>query len=55
MGGKLGKAACFPFAQHMLSDSPGNSTYYGDKALLQAAAEKVDFKKLKAEAKKRSK
>ena len=47
MGGKLGKAACFPFAQHMLSDSPGTCTHYGDKAKLQHAAENINFSKLK--------
>lgn len=46
MGGKLGKAVCFPFAQHMLSDSPGNSTYYGNREALQKAAEAVDFAKM---------
>ena len=37
------KTACFPFAQHMLSDSPGNSTYYGSKVSLKKAAEGVEF------------
>ena len=46
--GKLRKAVCFPFAQHMLSDSPGTSTHYGSKETLKAAAEKVDFSKLKS-------
>lgn len=46
MGGKLGKAACFPYAQHMLSDSPGNSTYYGNKEDLKKAAEAMKFKDL---------
>ncbi|MBR3177804.1 hypothetical protein IKF27_03345 [Candidatus Saccharibacteria bacterium] len=46
--GKLRKAVCFPFAQHMLSDSPGASTHYGSKETLKAAAEKVDFSKLKS-------
>lgn len=36
---KLCQAVCFPFAQHMLSDSPGQSTFYGSKAALQKAAE----------------
>ena len=36
-------AACFPFAQHMLSDSPGNSTFYGSKASLEKAAKAVRF------------
>lgn len=47
MGGKLSGAACFPFAQHMLSDSPGRCTNYGSKAELAAAAEKINFKNLK--------
>ena len=47
LGGKLSGAACFPFAQHMLSDSPGRCTNYGSKAELQSTAEKVNFKKLK--------
>lgn len=34
LGGKLAQAFCFPFAQHMLSDSPGTSTFYGSKAAL---------------------
>ena len=46
--GKLRKAVCFPFAQHMLSDSPGASTHYGSKEALKAAVEKVDFSKLKS-------
>lgn len=33
------QAVCFPFAQHMLSDSPSKSTFYGSKAALQKAAE----------------
>ncbi|MBQ3352391.1 hypothetical protein IJG91_01895 [Candidatus Saccharibacteria bacterium] len=49
--GKLTKAVCFPFAQHMLSDSPGTKTHYGSKEALEAAAVKIDFKKLKGFAK----
>lgn len=45
-GGRLAQAACFPFAQHMLSDSPGNSTFYGSKTALQQAAESVRFEEL---------
>lgn len=41
--GELCQAACFPFAQHMLSDSPGKSTFYGSKAALRKAAEAVKF------------
>jgi len=37
------QAACFPFAQHMLSDSPGKSTFYGSKEALRKAAEAVEF------------
>lgn len=33
------QAVCFPFAQHMLSDSPGQSTFYGSKVALRKAAE----------------
>lgn len=42
--GKLVQAACFPFAQHMLADSPGTSTFYGSKEGLRQAAEAVEFK-----------
>ena len=47
LGGKLDKAACFPFSQHMLSDSPGTKTHYGSKTSLEKAASSVDFSKLK--------
>lgn len=47
VGGVLERAASFPFAQHMLSDSPGTSTHYGSEAKLRAAVEKVNFKKIK--------
>ena len=43
-GAKVAGAVCFPFAQHMLSDRPGDSTHYGSKAALEAAAKKVKFK-----------
>lgn len=43
LGGKLASAACFPFAQHMLADSPGTSTFYGSKAALRQAAAAVQF------------
>ncbi len=46
-GAVLEKAACFPFAQHMLSDSPGQQTYYGNEKALREAVEKVNFKKIK--------
>jgi len=44
---KLEKAICFPFAQHMLSDSPGVHTHYGNEKALRAAAEAVDFKQIR--------
>lgn len=44
---KLDKVASFPYAQHMLSDSPGTHTHYGNEKALRAAAESVDFNKLK--------
>lgn len=43
LSGELSQAACFPFAQHMLSDSPGTSTFYGSKDALRKAAEAVRF------------
>ncbi len=43
LGGELVQAACFPFAQHMLADSPGTSTFYGSREALQKAAEAVRF------------
>ena len=46
-GGVLERAACFPFAQHMLSDAPGAMTHYGNEAALRKAAESVNFKKIK--------
>ena len=46
-GAVLERAACFPFAQHMLSDSPGQQTHYGNEEALRAAVEKVDFSKIK--------
>lgn len=46
-GGRLQQAACFPFAQHMLSDSPGNSTHYGSKSKLRSAANSVNFDKIR--------
>lgn len=51
-GGKLDRAVCFPFAQHMLSDSPGNRTHYGSKSALARAAKSVDFSRLKSLAQK---
>lgn len=46
--GKLRKAVCFPFAQHMLSDSPGVRTHYGSKEALRAAASEINFNQLKS-------
>lgn len=46
-GAVLEKAVCFPFAQHMLSDSPGQQTHYGNEKSLREAVEKVDFRKIK--------
>lgn len=45
--GELDRAVCFPYAQHMLSDSPGVKTHYGSKEALKKAAEAVNFKKIK--------
>lgn len=45
-GAKVDKAACFPFAQHMLSDAPGQRTHYGSEAALRKAAEAVNFNKI---------
>ena len=44
---KLDKVVSFPYAQHMLSDSPGTHTHYGNEEALHAAAEKINFAKLK--------
>ena len=46
-GAKLERAACFPFAQHMLSDSPGTHTHYGSEEALKKAAEAVKFSSIK--------
>lgn len=46
-GAVLERVACFPFAQHMLSDAPGQQTYYGNEAALRKAVEAIDFKKIK--------
>ena len=46
-GAVLERAACFPFAQHMLSDSPGQMTHYGSEAALRKAVEAVDFDRIK--------
>ena len=44
--GDLFSLTFFPFAQHMLSDSPGQRTHYGSTEKLRAAVEKVDFGKI---------
>lgn len=46
IGGVLERVVSFPFAQHMLSDSPGQRTHYGSEEKLRAAAEAVDFRKI---------
>ncbi|MBR0431102.1 hypothetical protein IJJ05_02345 [Candidatus Saccharibacteria bacterium] len=43
----LDRVVSFPFAQHMLSDSPGTHTHYGNEELLRKAAESVKFSKIK--------
>ncbi|MBR3414958.1 hypothetical protein IKG73_03040 [Candidatus Saccharibacteria bacterium] len=47
IGGVLERVVSFPYAQHMLSDSPGQRTHYGSEEKLRAAVMKVDFKKIK--------
>ncbi len=44
---KLDAVVSFPYAQHMLSDSPGTHTHYGSSEKLRRAAEKVNFSKIK--------
>lgn len=46
-GAILDKVITFPFAQHMLSDSPGIHTHYGNEAALKKAAESINFNKIK--------
>lgn len=46
IGAVLERVACFPFAQHMLSDAPGQQTHYGSEAALRKAVEAIDFKKI---------
>lgn len=46
-GAVLDKVVSFPFAQHMLSDSPGTHTHYGSEKALREAVEKVNFRKIK--------
>ncbi|MBQ3352955.1 hypothetical protein IJG89_01215 [Candidatus Saccharibacteria bacterium] len=47
LGGILERAASFPYAQHMLSDAPGQRTHYGSEEALKKAVEKIDFNKIK--------
>ena len=47
LGGVLEKAVSFPYAQHMLSDAPGQRTHYGSEEALRKAVEKVRFDKIK--------
>ena len=42
------KLACFPFAQHVLSDSPGRASGYASERELARAAHAVDFGGLRA-------
>ena len=49
---ELDRAVCFPFAQHMLSDSPGRCTHYDNEKALRKAAETVKFDKIKSLSKK---
>lgn len=46
-GAVLDKVVSFPFAQHMLSDAPGQQTHYDGEAALRAAAEGVNFNKIR--------
>lgn len=46
-GAILDRVVSFPFAQHMLSDSPGVHTHYGNEVTLRRAAEAVNFSKIK--------
>ncbi len=46
-GAVLDRVISFPFAQHMLSDSPGTHTHYGNEAALRKAAESVKFSQIK--------
>ncbi len=44
---KLDRVVSFPYAQHMLSDSPGTHTHYGSEEALRKAVEKINFKRMK--------
>jgi hypothetical protein len=39
--------ACFPYAQHFISDSPGYSSNLNNKAELEAANNAIDFDNIK--------
>jgi hypothetical protein len=41
------QVACFPYAQHFISDSPGHSSVIKNRQELIAAANKIDFDKVK--------
>ena len=47
LGGVLERAVSFPYAQHMLSDAPGQRTHYGSEKALREAVEKVQFDRIK--------
>lgn len=51
-GAVLERAVSFPYAQHMLSDAPGQTTHYGTEETLRKAAESVKFSQLKSFGKK---
>lgn len=44
---KLDRVISFPYAQHMLSDSPGAQTHYESEAALRRAVESVKFDRIK--------
>ena len=46
-GAVLDKVVSFPFAQHMLSDAPGQQMYYDSEVALRAAVEDVNFNKIR--------
>lgn len=46
-GAVLERVVSFPFAQHMLSDSPGTHTHYENASALKKAATSTDFTKIK--------
>lgn len=47
IGGKLERAVSFPYAQHMLSDAPGQQTHYGSEKALRDAVMSVKFDQIK--------